>query len=94
MNAARETVIRKAFASGEFDKGRRLWSQYAGELRAAIERGSATPAAMARAAQLLEWARLVVKSFRAHAQARLDGARVAATYAGAPARVPRITASL
>jgi hypothetical protein len=94
MNPARETAIRKAFASGEFEKAQRLWSQYAEGLRAAIEEGSATPAAMADAARLLEWARLVVKCFRAHGQARLNGARVAAAYAGAPAGVSRVRASL
>ena len=94
MNPARETAIRKAFAAREFEKGRRLWTQYAEELRAAIEEGSATPAAMADAGRLLEWARLVVKCFRAHGQARLNRARVAATYAGAPARVSRVRASL
>ena len=94
MHPARETAIRKAFASGEFAKGRRLWTQYAEELRAAIEERSATPTAMADAGRLLEWARLVVKCFRAHAQARLSHARVAAAYADAPARVSRVRASL
>jgi hypothetical protein len=94
MNPARETAIREAFASGEFAKGQRLWSQFAADLRVAIEEGLATPAAMADAARLLEWARLVVKCFRAHGQARLDGARVAATYAGAPAPVSSLGTSL
>jgi hypothetical protein len=94
MNPAQETAIRKAFASREFEKGRRLWTQYAEELRAAIEEGSATPAMMADAGRLLEWARLVVKCFRSHAQARLNRASVAATYAGAPPRVSRFRASL
>jgi hypothetical protein len=94
MNPVRETAIREAFASGEFGKGQRLWSQYAEELRVAIEEGSATPAAMAGPGRLLEWARLVVKSFRAHGQARLNEARVAETYAGAAAGVSRVRASL
>jgi hypothetical protein len=94
MNPARETAIRQAFASRQFEKGRRLWTEYAEELRAAIEEGSATSTMMADAERLLEWARLVVKCFRAHAQARLNRAHVAATYACAPARVSRIRASL
>ncbi|MGA3098084.1 MAG: hypothetical protein ABSF25_16640 [Bryobacteraceae bacterium] len=94
MNPAQETAIRKAFASREFEKGRRLWTQYAEGLRAAIEEGSATPAMMADAGRLLEWARLVVKCFRSHAQARLNRTYVAAAYAGAPAHASRTRASL
>ena len=93
MNRSQDAAIRKAFASGEFEKAQRLWSQYAEGLRAAIEEGSATPAAMAEAARLLEWARLVVKCFRAHGQARLNGVRVATAYAAAPARASRVRAS-
>ncbi len=85
-------AIRRAFASGEFAKAQRLWTEYAGELHQAILEGSATEAMLSETRELIDWSRLVVRAFRARAVDRLNGARLTQIYsysAPEPHRVVR-----
>jgi hypothetical protein len=77
-----KTAIEGAFAAGEFGRAERLWTEYARRLRGDLASGAAGAAELAEAGELLVWARTVVKCFRAHASTRIEGARVAAAYAG------------
>ena len=87
MNAKAIEGIRRAFASGEFAKAQRLWAEYAGQLRHAILEGSATEAMLRETGELIDWSRLAVKAFRAHAVDRLNSARLAQLYSS-PTREP------
>ncbi len=89
MNGA-PAAICDAFACGEFARARRLWETYAGELRAAILSGSASPAALAEAREALDRSRLAVQVFRARAVDSLNRARVARAYTALPAARPRL----
>jgi hypothetical protein len=80
MNAEALAEIRRALAGGEFAVARRLWESYAGELRIAIEAGTATEASMAETRELLGYARVTVRSFQAHAAARLGATHAACAY--------------
>ena len=80
MNSEAIRAIRSAFSAGEFAKGQRLWEAYAARLQQDILDGRATEAMLAEAFELLEWARLTVKSFRAHSADRLNSAFVARVY--------------
>lgn len=86
--------IRRAFASGEFAKARKLWNGYGERLREAILNRTAAAADLKETRGLVEWARLVVKCSQAHSRERLAGARAAVAYAGAVKAEPRIRASL
>ena len=85
MNGDSRSAIRNAFASGEFAKAQRLWDDYAAQLRLAIQAGTASETLMTETRELIEWARMVVISFRAGAAARLNRARVAQIYEAPPA---------
>ena len=81
--------IRQAVNSEEFDRAGRLWEQYACRLDRAILDGSATGAMLLETRQLVDWAALVVKAFRAHTGAQLNSLHVAEVYGGAGSREPR-----
>ena len=87
MQADRER-IRAAFASREFTEARRLWDAYAEKLREAILSHSATEQDMEETRRLVDWARVQVKCFRAHAGIRIAGAKGAAAYASSPTPAP------
>ena len=92
MSERATAPIRDALTAGEFTRAERLWRDYAGKLEAAVRAGTATQAMMAEAGELVEWARMVGKAFRAHTTHRLDCLRVAEIYASrfsAPARFLR-----
>jgi hypothetical protein len=76
---ARES-IRRAMGSEEFARAQRLWSAYAEGVRAAILDGTATESMMAEMCELVDWSRLVVQSFRAHAGDQVSCAHVARVY--------------
>ena len=80
MNCQAMESIRRAFASGEFAKGQRLWAKYAGQLHQQILEGSATEAMLSETRELIDWSGLVVRAFRAHAVDRLNSAHLAQLY--------------
>ncbi len=76
-----QNAFRNAFAAGEFAKARRLWDEYAEELRRAIASGRARQGELDDAAKLLEWARCSAAAYQAQSAAQLGEARAAARYA-------------
>ena len=80
MNRYAKELIRQAMASEEFDTARRRWDVYAEEVRAAILDGSATELMLAEMRELVDWSRVVVQSFRAHAGDQVKCAHVARVY--------------
>ena len=72
--------LRAALASGDFVAARRLWAEYSDGVRNEIESGTATPATVDEMRDLVEWSRLVVLSFRAHAADRLNQDHAARAY--------------
>jgi hypothetical protein len=81
--AKNDRYLRDAIASGEFPKALRLWDEYAGDLRCAIQNRTATEADMAEMRELVEWSRVVVECARAHSLQRLAGCRKVETVAAA-----------
>lgn len=79
--------IRQAIANEEFLRAKSLWDAYAAQLQQAIENRTATPAMLSETRDLVEWARLRVASFRAHATDQLQSLHVAQAYYG-PAPAP------
>ena len=80
MNRDARESIRQAMAAEEFAAARRQWDVYAGQVRAAILDGSATESMMAEMREVVDWSRMVVQSFRAHAHDQLQCAHVARVY--------------
>ena len=78
--------MRAAFASGEFARDRKLWSEWAGQVEAAIRGRSASRDTLAQMRALIDWARPVTLSFRALAADRPDSVHAAAAYSCCPAR--------
>jgi hypothetical protein len=88
-------AIRAAFSAGEFAKAERLFGEYTAEMAGALRGGTARPAMLSEARDLIDWARLVAAGFRAHALDRLKEARLAEAYLAAPGRSrPSIRVSL
>ena len=86
-------AIRDAFASGEFARAHGLWRDYARELSDVVRGGAEAAEEVAEAGELIGWARLFVKCYRAHATARLNEAHAADAYARrSPAARPRVRA--
>ena len=80
MNRQLVDAIRTAFASGEFAKAQRLWSEYAGQLQRTIGAGTATAALLSETRELIDWSALVVKVHQAHAANQLKGLYLAGMY--------------
>jgi hypothetical protein len=80
MNHNSEAAIRAAFASGEFDKAQRLWSEYAANLHEAILNRTANVAMLSQARELIDWASLTVNTLRAHTTDQLNAIHVARSY--------------
>jgi hypothetical protein len=72
--------IRKAGASGEFAKVRRLWEEYGDTFRADRLRGPLPRSRLAEARELYEWTRMVALCARARARDRLNQIAVAQKY--------------
>jgi hypothetical protein len=90
VNGTELDAIRKAFASGEFAKGERLWNEYARQLREAIAAGTATGKLLSDTGELVAWCRLAVRVFRAHATCRLNSAYVTGAYGNPEPLRPRL----
>ncbi|HUI56128.1 MAG TPA: hypothetical protein VLY04_14230 [Bryobacteraceae bacterium] len=84
MEAERTEPIRRAVASGDFQKAGRLWNVYSQSILASIEGGVCTEACMAEARELVEWSRCTILCARAHAQEQLKALRVAGRYERSP----------
>ncbi len=82
--------IREAFATGQFQRGRRLWSEYMGRLADAIQAGQGTEQMLADAGELLEWCRLGAKAFCARGIAEVNQAHVAQVYQGSTVSSARL----
>ena len=76
--------IRDAFASDEFVKGQRLWTDYAGQLQEAITAGTASKDMLSEARQLIDWCALRVKVHKAHAAGQFTQLYLAGRYGYAP----------
>ena len=72
--------VRKAFDTQDFETARRCWEEYADGVRLAIEDRTATPMMLREMRELVEWSRIVVLSFRAHAADRLGQDHAARAY--------------
>ncbi len=77
-----EDQIRRALASEEFERARRLWEDYVEGLRRKILRGEAAVPELEMAAELLQTARDSLAAFRARSAARLAQAKAASAYSG------------
>jgi hypothetical protein len=88
MNGHLADRIRKAFASEEFAKAQRLWSEYAVQLQRRIAAGTATPAMLSETRELIDWSTRVVKALQAHTAAQLKSLHLASRYQ-TPAPQPR-----
>jgi hypothetical protein len=86
MDTGRTNPIRKAMASGEYDRALRLWGDYAAGIREEIGRGACTRARMAEAREFLNWARVTVLCARTRAQNQLNAIHVAQRYGPAPSQ--------
>jgi hypothetical protein len=94
VNCSEHDAIRKAFSSGEFAKGERLWNDHSRQLREAIVAGAATEKELSETGELIAWCRLAVKVFRAHAACRLTSVYVTGAYSTSkptPARIVRVS---
>jgi hypothetical protein len=79
-------AIRQAIACREYERAKRLWTEYMDGLRGELRRGALTQAQMDEAGELLEWARVTMLCQRAHMQQRLRGLQVAGIYGRPPDR--------
>lgn len=80
MNGQLVNAIRQAFASGEFAKAQRLWSEYAVQLQRMIAGGTATAAMLSETRDLIDSSALMVKVHQAHAEHQLKGLFLAGLY--------------
>jgi hypothetical protein len=87
-----QSAVRRAVASGEFTRARRLWEQYALQGHEEMRRGPDPQATLEEARQLMVWCRQMTLAARAQAQAQLDNlarrTRVAAAYGQETIRPP------
>jgi hypothetical protein len=78
----REEQIREFVAAGDFSRAARAFEEYAAEIRAAIRRGTCTPAVLREAGELVRWSREVTLAARAHLQDQLHEQRARAYVRG------------
>jgi hypothetical protein len=76
-NASAES-IREAVRAGEYGTALGLWQQYTQSVATA----GPTPDALAEAADLIEWARPLIRAARAHSLERLNILHAAGAYGG------------
>jgi len=74
------TGIREAVAAGEYRRAEQLWNAYATSLQTEIRERTLTQPRLDEVRALIDWSRTVVLCARSHAQDRLKGLRVGATY--------------
>jgi hypothetical protein len=80
MDPDQKDTIRQAIACREYEKARRLWTEYMDRLRCALARGKLTSAQMEEAGELFEWARVAMLCQQAHIRQSLRGLQVAGIY--------------
>jgi hypothetical protein len=83
--------IRNAIACREFEKARKLWSEYMASLHDQLRRGALTRAQLEEAGELKEWCRVALLCARAHIRNRLRSLQVAGRYGQPPASPKRRT---
>jgi hypothetical protein len=83
--------IRRAVASGEFQKALVLWNDYAGQLQEALEQRRLSEPQLKEMGELVEWSRTVVLCARAQGQSLLSSLCAAGKYSDpVPRNEPRI----
>ena len=72
MDSNLTSAVRRAVASGEFNRARRLWEEYVAQCRDRIRQGADPKGTLEEARQLMVWCRQMTLAVRAQIQARLD----------------------
>jgi len=79
--------IRQAVSSGEFHKAALLWEEHVRRFSQEMRSGFVPQSRLDETRDLVEWARLVALSARAHALQRIDNARTGVRVAAAYGRI-------
>ena len=80
MTGPMQERVQSAIGAGDFEAARRCWEEYAEGVRLAIQGRTATPEMLDEMRELVEWSRIAVLSFRAHAADRLNQDHAARAY--------------
>ena len=87
MDGKSADLIRKAVSSGEFPKAMLLWEEHVRRLSEEMRSGFVPHSRLDETRDLVEWARLVALSARAHVLERIDNTRTITRVAAAYGRI-------